>query len=113
MCEQAAEAHKSKGSIQSSRRSRTSPDQSQFSKSSVDAMLLHSRSAHAYQVCFWWIYVALSYFSTYQYQMDFISYLNCHSCLHYTEMLFLFGVLWCSEGIYCYVLSILYNYIKN
>ncbi|KAL8110776.1 hypothetical protein AgCh_026497 [Apium graveolens] len=50
MCEQAAEAHKSKGSIQSSRRSKTSTDQGQFSKSSVDAMLVHSRSAHAYQV---------------------------------------------------------------
>ncbi|KAK1371745.1 Conserved oligomeric Golgi complex subunit 6 [Heracleum sosnowskyi] len=49
MCEQAAEAHKSKGSIQSSRRSRTSTDQGQFSKSSVDAMLVHSRSAHSYQ----------------------------------------------------------------
>lgn len=49
MCEQAAEAHKSKGSIQSSRRSRTSTDQGHFSKSSVDAMLVHSRSAHAYQ----------------------------------------------------------------
>ncbi|KAL1831456.1 hypothetical protein DCAR_0101431 [Daucus carota subsp. sativus] len=49
MCEQAAEAHKSKGSIQSSRRSKTSADQGQFSKSSVDAMLVHSRSAHSYQ----------------------------------------------------------------
>lgn len=49
MCEQAAEAHKSKGSIQSSGRSRTSSDPSQFSKSSVDAMLAHSRSSHASQ----------------------------------------------------------------
>lgn len=65
MCEQAAEAHKSKGSIQSSRRSRASTDQGQFSKSSVDAMLVHSRSAHAYQVCFWLLYVDVSYLRTY------------------------------------------------
>lgn len=44
MCEQAAEAHKSKGSIHSSRRNRTSSDPSQFKKSSVDAILTHSSS---------------------------------------------------------------------
>lgn len=38
MCEQAAEAHKSKGSIHSSRRSRTSSDPNLHRKSSIDAI---------------------------------------------------------------------------
>ncbi|KAF7127531.1 hypothetical protein RHSIM_Rhsim11G0036600 [Rhododendron simsii] len=45
MCEQAAEAHKSKGAIQLSRRSRTSSDSGQLSKSSVDAILSNNGSA--------------------------------------------------------------------
>ncbi|KAL6985590.1 Golgi transport complex subunit 6 [Sarracenia purpurea var. burkii] len=44
MCEQAAEAHKSKGAIHSSRRSRTSSDPSQLNKSSVDAILANNGS---------------------------------------------------------------------
>ncbi|XP_047325416.1 conserved oligomeric Golgi complex subunit 6-like [Impatiens glandulifera] len=44
MCEQAADAHKSKGSFQSSRKIRTSSDPGQFTKSSVDAILTHSNS---------------------------------------------------------------------
>ncbi|XP_060207837.1 conserved oligomeric Golgi complex subunit 6 [Lycium barbarum] len=39
MCEQAAEAHKSKGSIHSSRRNRATSDPSQHRRSSVDALL--------------------------------------------------------------------------
>ncbi|KAL3498023.1 hypothetical protein ACH5RR_040755, partial [Cinchona calisaya] len=39
MCEQAAEAHKSKGAIQSSRKSRMSSDPNQLRKSSIDAIL--------------------------------------------------------------------------
>ncbi|KAM5565313.1 conserved oligomeric Golgi complex subunit 6 [Rosa sericea] len=42
ICEQAAEAHKSKGVGHSSRRSRMSSDSGQFSKSSVDALLSSS-----------------------------------------------------------------------
>ncbi|GAA0158810.1 hypothetical protein LIER_15744 [Lithospermum erythrorhizon] len=45
MCEQAAEAHKSKGGIQSSRRSRIGPDSTQARKSSVDALLEKTGSA--------------------------------------------------------------------
>ncbi|XP_058191488.1 conserved oligomeric Golgi complex subunit 6 [Rhododendron vialii] len=45
MCEQAAEAHKSKGAIQLSRRSRTSSDPGQLTKSSVDAILSNNGSA--------------------------------------------------------------------
>ncbi|KAI8530811.1 hypothetical protein RHMOL_Rhmol11G0088400 [Rhododendron molle] len=45
MCEQAAEAHKSKGAIQMSRRSRTSSDPGQLTKSSVDAILSNNDSA--------------------------------------------------------------------
>jgi len=45
MCEQAAEAHKSKGAIQLSRRSRTSSDPGQLSKPSVDAILSNNGSA--------------------------------------------------------------------
>lgn len=44
MCEQAAEAHKSKGTIQLSRRSRTGSDPSQLRKSSIDAILDSGRS---------------------------------------------------------------------
>lgn len=52
MCEQAAEAHKSKGSIHSSRRSsRTSSDPGQFRRSSVDAILANSSSVASPQVC--------------------------------------------------------------
>ncbi|KAE8727762.1 putative ATP-binding cassette transporter [Hibiscus syriacus] len=45
MCEQAAEAHKSKGSGHSSRRSRMSSDSSNLSKSAVDAILSNDNSA--------------------------------------------------------------------
>ncbi|KAL2596109.1 hypothetical protein GLYMA_11G090100v4 [Glycine max] len=45
MCEQAAEAHKSKGAGHSSRRSRMSSDSGQLTKSSVDAILSNSSSA--------------------------------------------------------------------
>lgn len=45
MCEQAAEAHKSKAAGNSSRRSRMSSDSGQLTKSSVDAILSNSRSA--------------------------------------------------------------------
>lgn len=45
MCEQAAEAHKSKGAGHSSRRSKTSSDSGQLTKSSVDAILSNSSSA--------------------------------------------------------------------
>lgn len=50
MCEQAAEAHKSKGAIQLSRRSRTSSDPGQLTKSSVDAILSNNGSAATSQV---------------------------------------------------------------
>lgn len=50
MCEQAAEAHKSKGVIQSSRRNRISSDSAQHRKSSVDAILDSSNSAALSQV---------------------------------------------------------------
>ncbi|KAF4385343.1 hypothetical protein G4B88_026626 [Cannabis sativa] len=49
MCEQAAEAHKSKGGSHSSRRSRLSSDSAQNSKSSVDALLSSSISASSSQ----------------------------------------------------------------
>ncbi|KAH0642769.1 conserved oligomeric Golgi complex subunit 6 [Solanum tuberosum] len=45
MCEQAAEAHKSKGSMHSSRRNRITSDPSQHRRSSVDALLDGSNSA--------------------------------------------------------------------
>lgn len=45
MCEQAAEAHKSKGSMHSSRRNRITSDPSQHRKTSVDALLDGSNSA--------------------------------------------------------------------
>ncbi|XP_022737867.1 conserved oligomeric Golgi complex subunit 6 [Durio zibethinus] len=45
MCEQAAEAHKSKGAGHSSRRSRMSSDSGQLSKSAVDAILSNNNSA--------------------------------------------------------------------
>ncbi|CAI9095001.1 OLC1v1030851C1 [Oldenlandia corymbosa var. corymbosa] len=44
MCEQAAEAHKSKGAMQSLRRNRTTSDPNQLRKSSVDAILDSNRS---------------------------------------------------------------------
>ncbi|KAI3468517.1 hypothetical protein Pfo_025180 [Paulownia fortunei] len=50
MCEQAAEAHKSKGAIQSSRRSRVSSDPAQLRRSSVDAILDNSSSAPLSQI---------------------------------------------------------------
>ncbi|XP_028776746.1 conserved oligomeric Golgi complex subunit 6 [Neltuma alba] len=49
MCEQAAEAHKSKGVGHSSRRSRMSSESSQISKSSVDAILSTGGSAPSSQ----------------------------------------------------------------
>ncbi|KAK9292352.1 hypothetical protein L1049_020318 [Liquidambar formosana] len=49
MCEQAAEAHKSKGVVHSSRRSRMSSDSGQISRSSVDAILSNSSSAPSSQ----------------------------------------------------------------
>lgn len=49
MCEQAAEAHKSKGLGASSRRSRMSSDSHQLNKSSVDALLADSDSVAASQ----------------------------------------------------------------
>ncbi|KAM3322594.1 conserved oligomeric Golgi complex subunit 6 [Capsicum chacoense] len=45
MCEQAAEAHKSKGSIHSSRRNRITSDPSQHRRTSVDALLDGNSSA--------------------------------------------------------------------
>ncbi|KAH0649607.1 hypothetical protein KY285_034855 [Solanum tuberosum] len=45
MCEQAAEAHKSKGSMHSSRRNRITSDPGQHRRSSVDALLDGSNSA--------------------------------------------------------------------
>ncbi|KAH6760850.1 oligomeric golgi complex subunit [Perilla frutescens var. frutescens] len=50
MCEQAAEAHKSKGVIQPSRRSRGSTDPAQPRRSSIDAILDNSNSALSSQV---------------------------------------------------------------
>lgn len=50
MCEQAAEAHKSKGAGHSSRR-RLSSDSGNVSKSSVDAILSNSSSTPSSQVC--------------------------------------------------------------
>ena len=52
MCEQAAEAHKSKGVGHSSRRGRVSSDLGQIGKSSVDALLSDSISALSSQVCY-------------------------------------------------------------
>lgn len=49
MCEQAAEAHKSKGSGYSSRRSRMNSDSGHISKSSVDAILSSSSSTPSSQ----------------------------------------------------------------
>lgn len=49
MCEQAMETHKSKGSVQSSRRSRMSADMAQISKSPVDAILENSSSTSSSQ----------------------------------------------------------------
>lgn len=50
MCEQAAEAHKSKGAIHSSRRNRITSDPSQHRRSSVDALLDGKSSASLPQV---------------------------------------------------------------
>ncbi|CAL5425638.1 unnamed protein product [Camellia sinensis] len=50
ICEQAAEAHKSKGAIHSFRRNRTTSDPSQLSKSSVDAILANSNTLATSQV---------------------------------------------------------------
>lgn len=50
MCEQAAEAHKSKGAGHSSRKSRMSSDAGQINKSSVDAILSNSSSTLSTQV---------------------------------------------------------------
>ncbi|KAL3613790.1 Golgi transport complex subunit 6 [Castilleja foliolosa] len=50
MCEQAAEAHKSKGVIQSSRRSRVSSDPAQQRRSSIDAILDNNRSSPSFQI---------------------------------------------------------------
>lgn len=52
MCEQAAEAHKSKGVIHSSRRSRISSDSGQTSKTSIDAILTNDSPLSYSQVCF-------------------------------------------------------------
>lgn len=52
MCEQAAEAHKSKGVGHSSRRGRVVSDSGQIGKSSVDALLSTSISALSSQVCY-------------------------------------------------------------
>lgn len=49
MCEQAAEAHKSKGGSHSSRRSRMSSDSNQLNKSSVDAILSNRNTLSASQ----------------------------------------------------------------
>ncbi|XP_059457372.1 conserved oligomeric Golgi complex subunit 6 isoform X2 [Corylus avellana] len=49
LCEQAAEAHKSKGGSYSSRRSRMSSDLGQISKSSVDAILSNNSSSSSSQ----------------------------------------------------------------
>ncbi|XP_021735185.1 conserved oligomeric Golgi complex subunit 6-like [Chenopodium quinoa] len=49
MCEQAAEAHKSKGGVHSSRRSRISSDSNQLNKSSVDAILSNNSTLSATQ----------------------------------------------------------------
>ncbi|XP_021724498.1 conserved oligomeric Golgi complex subunit 6-like [Chenopodium quinoa] len=49
MCEQAAEAHKSKGGAHSSRRSRISSDSNQLNKSSVDAILSNNSTLSATQ----------------------------------------------------------------
>lgn len=50
MCEQAAEAHKSKGGGYSSRRNRLSSDSNQLNKSSVDAILSNNDTLSAPQV---------------------------------------------------------------
>ncbi|CAA0820408.1 Unknown protein [Striga hermonthica] len=50
MCEQAAEAHKSKGAIQSSRRNRVGSDPAQLRRSSIDAILDNSSSSSSFQV---------------------------------------------------------------
>lgn len=50
MCELAAEAHKSKGVVQSSGRIRIHSDSGQMSKSSVDALLSNNISAPFSQV---------------------------------------------------------------
>ncbi|KAE9606951.1 hypothetical protein Lal_00025871 [Lupinus albus] len=49
MCEQAAEAHKSKGAGHSSRRSRMSSDSGQVTRSAVDAILSNNSSASSSQ----------------------------------------------------------------
>ncbi|CAL5361565.1 unnamed protein product [Camellia sinensis] len=50
ICEQAAEAHKSKGAIPSFRRNRTTSDPSQLSKSPVDAILANNNTLATSQV---------------------------------------------------------------
>ncbi|CAM8923450.1 unnamed protein product [Rhodiola kirilowii] len=49
MCEQAAEAHKSKGAVQSGRRGRKSSDGAKLSKSAIDSLLSNSISAQSSQ----------------------------------------------------------------
>ncbi|CAH9077587.1 unnamed protein product [Cuscuta europaea] len=49
ICEQAAEAHKSKGTIQSLRKSRTSSDPIQLRRSSIDAIVETGRSTPSFQ----------------------------------------------------------------
>lgn len=50
MCEQAAEAHKSKGVIQSSRKSRAGSDSAQLRRSSIDAILDNTSGLMSSQV---------------------------------------------------------------
>ena len=71
MCEQAAEAHKSKGSFHSSRRSRTTSDPSQLTKSSVDAILAKSSSvATSSPVCICLHLVFFLYFNSVRFQIS-------------------------------------------
>lgn len=63
MCEQAAEAHKSKGVAPSPRRFKASPDASQFRRSSIDAILDNTSSTLSTQVRYLYFQVLLN--STY------------------------------------------------
>lgn len=88
MCEQAAEANKSKGGGHSSRR-RMSSDSGHTSKSSVDAILSNSSSPSSMQV----FYSPVSLFSLYLCScQSYISSVHCRILLAIIELQFLVDI---------------------
>ena len=77
MCEQAAEAHKSKGGGHLSRRTRMSSDSNQLNKSSVDAILSSSDTLSASQVLNSLGFLSFSFLFWYPFVRDTF----VHSCL--------------------------------